>query len=415
MPGIVIKPRARILHGHDWVFSSEVLKTFGKPADGDVISLKDGKDHLIGSAIYNSKSQIVARRFSRRKQDLDLDFFKRRIAQAAEYRARRNIDPKLCRLVWSESDGLPGVIIDRYGDHFVLQTLTLAMDMRKELIVQALESGIGFQPMREHGLEAHATIIERNDAPVRRAEGLEPRIGVLEGAAPSTPIVIEISGTRSFDSAQDRQRASLQLEVDLLGGQKTGFYLDQLPNYPVVADYAAGRRVLHCYSKQGGFALACAQAGATEVTAVEASVESIGAARRNAERNELSANWVEEDVFQFLRAAEKSRASYDLIVLDPPSFAKAKGGLRDALRGYRELHVRAFKLLSKDGVLVTFSCSHHVSDALFTETIAAALVDARRSARKVRRFEQAPDHPVLPTIPETEYFKGLLLEMMPGR
>ena len=132
MPGIVVKPRARILHGHDWVFSSEVLKVFGNPADGDVISLKDGNDRLIGSAIYNSKSQIVARRFSRRRQDLDLDFFRRRIAQASEYRDRRNVDPKLRRVVWSESDGLPGVIIDRYGDHFVLQTLTLAMDMRKD-------------------------------------------------------------------------------------------------------------------------------------------------------------------------------------------------------------------------------------------------------------------------------------------
>ena len=138
MAGIVIKPRARILHGHDWVFSSEVLKIFGNPADGDVISLKDGKDHLIGSAIYNSKSQIVARRFSRRRQDLDQDFFQRRIEQASEYRDRRSIDAKLRRVVWSESDGLPGVIIDRYGDNFVLQTLTLAMDMRKELIVDAM-------------------------------------------------------------------------------------------------------------------------------------------------------------------------------------------------------------------------------------------------------------------------------------
>src|SRR5438046_7529689 len=139
MAGIVVKPRARILHGHDWVFSSEVLKGFGKPTDGDVISLKDGKDHLIGSAIYNSKSQIVARSFSRRKQDLDLDFFKRRITQAAEYRTRRRIDPRLCRVVWSESDGLPGLIIDRYGDCFVMQTLTLAMDMRKDLIADEIQ------------------------------------------------------------------------------------------------------------------------------------------------------------------------------------------------------------------------------------------------------------------------------------
>src|SRR5213595_1332688 len=159
MAGIVVKPRARILHGHDWVFSSEVLKVFGNPADGDVISLKDGKDHLIGSALYNSKSQIVARRFSRRKQDLDLDFFKRRIAQAAEYRARRGVDPQLCRVVWSESDGLPGVVVDRFGDWYVLQTLTLAMDMRKDLIVEAMTGALGAQ-----------NVVERNDAPVRKAE-----------------------------------------------------------------------------------------------------------------------------------------------------------------------------------------------------------------------------------------------------
>src|SRR5438046_9981450 len=143
MPGIVVKPRARILHGHDWVLSGEVLKVFGKPADGDVISLKDGKDRLIGSAIYNSKSQIVARRFSRRRQDLDLNFFRRRIAQASEYRDRRGVDPQLRRVVWSESDGLPGVIIDRYGDHFVLQALTLAMDLRKDLFAGAIVALFG--------------------------------------------------------------------------------------------------------------------------------------------------------------------------------------------------------------------------------------------------------------------------------
>src|SRR6267154_248482 len=158
MAGIVVKPRARILHGHDWVFSGEVLKVFGNPADGDVISLKDGKDHLVGSALYNSKSQIVARRFSRRKQDLDLDFFKRRIAQAAEYRLRRDVDAKLCRVVWSESDGLPGVIIDRYGDQFVLQLTTLGMDQRKEILVDAIDEVLGGR-----------NIIERSDAAVRRA------------------------------------------------------------------------------------------------------------------------------------------------------------------------------------------------------------------------------------------------------
>ena len=409
MAGIVVKPRARILHGHDWVFSSEVLKVYGKPADGDVISLKDGKDHLIGSAIYNSRSQIVARRFSRRKQQLDLDFFKRRIAQAAEYRGRRGVDPKLCRVVWSESDGLPGLIVDRYGDHFVMQTLTLAMDMRRELIADGIKDVFCGASASLAGAERLAggapalqpfCIIERNDAPVRKAEGLELRTNVLAGSVGSQ-IEIEIENVR--------------FEVDLLHGQKTGFYLDQRHNYAVVAGYARERRVLDCFTNQGAFALTCARAGAAEVTGVEESAENIATAKQNAARNELNARWIQQDVFQFLRAGEKAGAQFDLIILDPPSFTKTRSGLRDALRGYRELHMRAFKLLSKEGVLATFSCSHHVSDAALLQTISDALVDARRSARRLRQCEQAPDHPVLPTIPETEYFKGFLLEMMPGR
>jgi 23S rRNA (cytosine1962-C5)-methyltransferase len=397
-----------MLHGHDWVFSSEVLKVFGNPADGDVISLKDGRDRLIGSAIYNARSQIVARRFSRRRQDLDLDFFRRRIAQASEYRDRRNIDPKVRRVVWSESDGLPGVIIDRYGDHFVLQTLTLGMDMRKHLIVEAIENLFFKTRASLAGAERLAggapavqafTIIERNDAPVREAEGLELRRGVLRGTP--SQITIEIEGVK--------------IEVDLLHGQKTGFYLDQKYNYGIVSGYARDRRVLDCFTNHGAFALTCARAGAADVTGVEESSDNIAAAKRNAARNELKAQWIEQDVFRFLRAAEKAEAQYDLIVLDPPSFTKARSSLRDALRGYRELHMRAFKLLSKDGLLATFSCSHHVSDTAFAQTITDALVDARRSARRLRRFEQALDHPVVPTIPETEYFRGFLLEMIPGR
>ena len=388
MAGIVVKPRARILHGHDWVFSSEVLKVFGNPTDGDVISLKDGKNRLIGSAIYNSKSQITARRFSRRRQDLDPDFFRRRIAQASEYRDRRKVDPKLRRVVWSESDGLPGVIIDRYGDGFVLQTLTLAMDIRKDSIAAAVVELFG-----------DVVIIERNDAPIRNAEGLELRRGILRGTPSQAAIEIE----------------GVKFEVDLLHGQKTGFYLDQRYNYGIVAGYARDRRVLDCFANQGAFALTCSRAGAADVTAVEENRQNIDTAKRNAAHNELKAQWIEQDVFQFLRAAEKAEAQYDLIVLDPPSFTRTKSGLRDALRGYRELHMRAFKLVSKDGLLATFSCSHHVSDAALSDTIADALVDARRSARRVRRFEQAPDHPILPTIPETEYLRGFLLEMMPGR
>jgi 23S rRNA (cytosine1962-C5)-methyltransferase len=229
---------------------------------------------------------------------------------------------------------------------------------------------------------------------------MEPRVGVLFGQAPAET-EIEVAG--------------LRLTIDLMHAQKTGFYLDQLGHYETVARHAEGRRVLDCFTSQGAFALACAKAAASHVTAVEGSAESLARARQNADRNSLQVEWVEQDVFQFLRGAEKNGAEYDLIILDPPSFTKTKGGLHDALRGYRELHVRAFKLLSRDGLLATFSCSHHVSESIFNQTISDALVDARRSARRLHRFEQALDHPVLPTLPETEYFKGVLLEMMPGR
>jgi 23S rRNA (cytosine1962-C5)-methyltransferase len=407
MAGIVVRPRARVLHGHEWVFSSEVLKVFGDPADGDVISIKDGRDKMLGSAIWNSKSQIVARRFSHRRQELDVDFFKRRITQAAEYRARRQVNPGLHRLLWSESDGVPGVILDRYGDQFVLQLTTLGMDRRREMIVEALEDIFcrASAPLADAKAMAGAapalqstTIIERSDAAVRRTEGLQPTSSVLRGEA--REYEFEISGVKVL--------------IDPLGAQKTGFYLDQLPHYPAVAGLAAGKRVLDCFTNEGAFALTCARAGATEVIGVEMQTNALAAARENAKRNQLTVRWVEQDVFPYLRAAEKAGAQFDLIILDPPSFTKTKSGIRDAIRGYRELHLRAFKLLSRDGLLATFSCSHHISDEILSETISAALVDARRSARRLRRFEQALDHPIVPTMPETEYFKGVLLEMKPS-
>jgi len=279
MAGIVVKPRSRIYHGHDWVYTSDVLKAFGQPEDGEVISLKDGQDRLLGSAIYNSHSQIVARRFSRQRQDLDLDFFQRRVRQAVEYRARRGFDPRLCRVVWSESDGIPGLIVDRYGDHLVLQTLTLAMEKRKALIVEALRAIL--EPR---------SIVERNDAPIRKAEGLELQTGMLWGEDPGA-FVINTFG--------------LEFEIDLLRGQKTGFYLDQIENYQVIANHARGKRVLDCFANQGAFALACARAGAAKVTAVEISADAVGLIRRNAARNNLTVEALEANVFDFLKEHEK--------------------------------------------------------------------------------------------------------------
>lgn len=388
MGGLIIKPRARIFHGHDWVYASDVLKTFGSPEPGEIVSLKDGRDRMLGSAIYNSKSQIVARRFSRQRQDLDADFFARRIALAAEYRRRRGYDGKPCRLVWSESDGLPGLIVDRYRDCLVMQTLTLAMDQRKDLIVAALEKQF-----------APASIIERNDAPVRRAEGMELVTGVLRGEAP-VELEIEVAG--------------LRFTVDLQHGHKTGFYLDQAENYAAVAAWAPGRRVLDCFANQGAFALACAKAGAASVSAVDVSADAIAAARRNAATNELTVDWREANVFDWLPIEEKRGLQYDLIILDPPSFTKSKGQLGDALRGYKEIHLRALRLLSDNGLLATFCCSHHVG-AEFRNVIAEAAVDARRSLRQLHRYGQGLDHPTVLTLPETEYLQGYLFEAMPGR
>ena len=389
MAGLVVRPRAGILHGHDWVYGNEVLKIFGEPQDGDVISIKDGRDRLLGTAIYNSKSKIVARRISRRRQDLDPDFFRRRIAQASEVRDRAGCRRDLRRVVWSESDGLPGVIADQYGDTAVLQTLTLAMDNHKAEIAAALVEMLGVRG-----------VIERNDASVRAAEGMEPASGILAGE-PQGLQVVDIGG--------------VTFEIDLLAGQKTGFYLDQVATYASVARHAAGRRVLDCFSNQGGFALACAKAGAASVVAVESGAESFERLKANAARNQLDVRCERADVADYLRRAERDGEKYDLIVLDPPSFTKSKGKLHDAMRGYRDLHVRAGALLEPGALLATFSCSHHVDEAAFLETICGGLSDARRSARLVDEYRQAPDHPIVLHLPETFYLKGFLLEMMPGR
>jgi 23S rRNA (cytosine1962-C5)-methyltransferase len=386
MPGIIVRPRSRIFHGHDWVYSSEIKKVFGDPQPGEVISLKDFRDRPLGSAIYNPKSQIVARRFSRRRQELDEDFFRRRIEIARDLRGRLDLDPMLCRLVWSESDGLPGVIIDRYGPHFVLQTLTLAMDRRKELIAKVLVD-----------LFAPESVILRNDSPMRKAEGLEPETGVLHGSDPGAFLV---------------EHGELEFHVELLTGQKTGLYLDQLGAYGEVAALAAGKRVLDCFSNHGGFGIACAKAGASAVTCVDISPEAIAAVGENARLNKVAINAVEANAFDFLKGCEEQ---FDLIILDPPSFTRSKKALNDAMRGYKEIHLRALKLLERDGYLSTFSCSHHVTRDLFLQNINAASVDAKRALRLVQNHAQRADHPVLLSIPETEYLKGFTFQLPPPR
>ena len=390
MSGIVIKPRARIFHGHDWVYASEIRKLFGDPKAGDVISLKDYRDRPLGTAIYNPDSQIVARRISRRKQKLDSDFFQRRIGQAIELRKNAGIDIKLARLVWSESDGLPGVIVDCYGDHLVLQTLTLAMYLNREIIVETLKELLNPE-----------SIVLRNDSPMLTAEGLEEEVAMMHGDNPGVFVV-----------NAPTVEGGVKFEIDLLDGQKTGLYLDQLDAHREIAKLAKGKRVLDCFCNQGGFALACAKAGAASVTAVDSSGPAIEAAQRNAELNGVEINTVQHNAFDFLKHCEDE---YDLVILDPPSFTKNKKSLNNAMRGYKEIHLRGIKLLDRDGILATYCCSHHASRQMFLDNIVTASVDAKRTLRMLASHGQRLDHPVIPAIPETEYLKGFVLQVMPSR
>jgi 23S rRNA (cytosine1962-C5)-methyltransferase len=281
---------------------------------------------------------------------------------------------------------MPGLIIDRYGDHLVIQTLTLAMDQRIEIIREALVELLNPKSM-----------ILRNESPIRRAEGMEPEVRLLYGENPGT-IAVSANG--------------LIFEVDLLDGQKTGLYLDQLQAHHELAHFAKGRRVLDCFTNQGGFGLLCAKAGAQSVTAVDISGPACDSARANAARNHLEMQVIEANVFDFLKEA---KPEYDLIVLDPPSFTRNKKTLNDAMRGYKEIHLRALKLLEKGGILSTYCCSHHASRELFLQNIAEAANDAKKSLRLLATHAQRADHPVMLHLPETEYLKGFTFEVVGSR
>lgn len=385
MSSLIVQPRSRLFHGHVWVYASDVKATAGEPKPGDVVMLKDIRNRPIGSAIYNPQSQINARLFSYRRQELDLDFFQRRIQRAVNQRIASGIDPSLCRLVWSESDGLPGLVVDRYGDHLVMQTLTLAMEQRSDLIIQALREIV--QPI---------SIVERNEGAVRKAEGMELRKGAVFGEAPP-PFQLKYGG--------------LTFEVDVLEGQKTGLYLDQLDNYQQCAALAKGRKVLDCFTNQGGFAQACALGGAESVKAVDVSEHAIAQAQRNAAASGVTAEWLAANCFDFLKAGESAGDTYDMIILDPPSFTRTKQSVKDAMRGYKEIHLRALKMLNPGGLLCTFSCSHHVSTGEFHQVIVDAAVDARKTLRQVSTFGQRADHPIIASIGETEYLRGYAFEV----
>jgi 23S rRNA (cytosine1962-C5)-methyltransferase len=390
MPSVILKAgKDQRLHaGHCWVYAGEVARITGEPADGDAVDIRDHKERFLGRGLINTKSQIVVRRLTEKKEELDAAFFRRRIEAAILYRDEIGIPNAGRRLVFSESDRLPGLILDQYGDHLVLQALTFGIDQRKATLIK----------IARELLEPKA-IIERSDVSVRKLEGLEETKGVIYGES---------------DAKVQLPFTEFSVEVDLLEDQKTGFFLDQRGNYARVAALCAGKRVLDCFSYHGGFALAAAKAGASRVEAIEISEQAVTRARRNADLNGLDGKieFVCANAFDVLKKYDSEKRRFDVIVLDPPSFTRTKQNVGDALRGYKEINLRALKMLAEGGVLATFTCSHHIDAELFKAVIVDAAVDAKKTIRLAKVLTQSLDHPILPAVPETEYLRGLIVQVM---
>ena len=370
----------RIIAGHLWAFSNEIQEISGEPAAGDIAELRTHAGKFIGLGFYNPRSLIAFRVLTREREEITFDFFRKRISSATSLRDRMYGGDAACRLVHGESDFLPGLVIDRYGDQLALQTLSFGMDRRLTLIADVLDSL--FHPKG---------IIERNDVHVRELEGLEQKKGVLRGEA--GPVVITEHG--------------IKYSIDPLEGQKTGFFLDQRENRKAVRRYAQGVRVLDAFCNDGGFALNAASAGAAGVSAVDISETAIERARKNAGLNQLTAavEFTAADCFDHMRAAAAGQERFGLIILDPPSFTKSRKNVTQAKQGYRELHTLALALLAPEGILATASCSHHILEETFVSVIANCAVSAGKNIRLLDWRGAAPDHPVLPAMPETRYLK----------
>ncbi len=384
-PSLKLKPNAkpRVLAGHPWVFANEVEQLLPPAHDGDVVECRDRADRFLGSGIYNSRSQIVWRRFSRDHATLDAAFLKGALERAL---ARRGTTAGSCRrIVWSESDDLPGLVVDQFADTLVVQIQSAALEKRSALVGDLL-----------HELLHPAEIIFRNDAPIRRLEGLPLEVHTRSGGEWS-PRWVTIEGFEYW--------------LDLQHGQKTGFYLDQRPQHAAVAKYCGGRRVLDAFCNQGAFALHAARAGASHVLGLDSAADAIEAAQRNAGRNGVTAEFRVANVFDWLNdPARQGDTPWDVIVLDPPPFAKSKSALEGALRGYKEINLRALQQLAPGGILATYTCSHHMQDADLRGVLAAAATDAKRKVRVLEFCHQPPDHPVLVTMVESEYLRGYIVQ-----
>jgi 23S rRNA (cytosine1962-C5)-methyltransferase len=368
---------------HRWIFSNEIKKIEGSPEPGSIVKVYE-REQFIGSGMFNPHSLIAVRLHSENDENLDSDFFIKRIKTAYEYRRAQLPAETDFRLVFGESDYLPGLVIDKYQNHFVIQTYALGMDLRKELTGQALKA-----------LFPVESIYEKNDFNLRMIEGLERREGIIFGEVPER---VEISEN------------GVKYWVDIKNGQKTGFYFDQRLTRSRVRSFARGRRVLDLFSYTGGFAINGALGGAKEVLGIDISDKAVEIARLNVDYNNVEkvSDFQKGDVFETLQDIKKE---FDLIVLDPPSFTKSQRQKKDALRGYKEINLRAMGLLAPGGILTTCTCSRHISADDFVGCLVAAAEDSKRDFRIIERTGQGPDHPILLGMPETEYLKCFFLEV----
>ncbi len=377
------KAADRVYNGHLWIFASDVIDR-GEAQSGDVVKVVDQKGKSLGTAHYSSTSQIVLRLLSEHVEPIDEEFLFKRCQAALRFRKQMVKNANAYRLVHAEGDLLPGLIVDRYSDYLAVQLLDQGMDRQAEQVVSVLTR-----------LLSPRGIVARNDVAVRSKEDLPLETKVLAGEIPPH-IEIEMNG--------------LKFAADLMGGQKTGIFLDQRENYVAVRELSRGGRALDCFTGSGGFALHLA-AHCASVEAVDSSAAAIQIARKNAAANHIAnIEFHEANALQYLPGLVSARRTFDLVVVDPPAFTKTREAVDQAARGYREINMRALRLLNPGGILVSCSCSHHMTEAHLFETVAQAALDCGKRLRVLDRRTQAHDHPILLTVPETHYLKCLIFQ-----
>lgn len=386
MEKVILKKTSRILGGHLWIFSNELMNSPGSYAPGSFVSLYDRQNNFLGIGYINPNSLISIRLLTRKKEEIDADFFRRRLINAIDYRKRLRADINSCRIVFSEGDFLPGLIVDKYADCIVLQFLTLGIDKIGDMILNLLDEI--FSP---------STIVLRNDSQIRLLEGLALEKKIVKGSPDPLPVITEEGVT---------------IEVDPMRGQKTGFFLDQRENRIALSRYFSGGMGLDLFCYSGAWGLHLAKKGA-DITFIDESETALSIARNNAKLNNLESRcgFVKKDVFNFLHEEVEAGNTYDFIVLDPPAFVKSKAKIKEAVKGYREINSMAMRLIKKGGILATSSCSHHIERALFLEILRDAAKDAGKTARLIEYRYQSKDHPILLSVPETEYLKCAFLEV----